>query len=80
MDQPSRINYSAVEKLVYCLIYIFVNSRRGQVTMSGENTEDNKTIRTAATVGTSPLWVPAAAAGGIVYGAGKGMLALNSLR
>lgn len=48
--------------------------------MSGENTEDNKTIRTAATVGTSPLWVPAAAAGGIVYGAGKGMLALNSLR
>lgn len=47
--------------------------------MSGENSEDNKTIRTAATIGTSPLWVPAAAAGGIVYGAGKGMLALQSL-
>jgi hypothetical protein len=33
---------------------------------------DEEIIKTTATVGTAPLWVPAAAAGGLIYGAGKG--------
>jgi hypothetical protein len=33
---------------------------------------DEEVIKVASTVGTAPLWVPVAAAGGLVYGAGKG--------
>jgi hypothetical protein len=33
---------------------------------------DKEAIKVASTVGTAPLWVPVAAAGGLVYGAGKG--------
>ncbi|XP_060597637.1 uncharacterized protein LOC132751484 isoform X2 [Ruditapes philippinarum] len=38
---------------------------------------DEEVIKVASTVGTAPLWVPVAAAGGLVYGAGKGLDAAN---
>ena len=38
--------------------------------------EENKTIRKAFTVITSPVWVPVAAVGGAVHGIGDGELTI----
>jgi hypothetical protein len=51
-------------------IYYYLNNP--EIISLSRTMSDEEAIKTAATVGTAPLWVPAAAAGGIVYGAGKG--------
>lgn len=38
---------------------------------------DQQDIKVALIVGTAPLWVPVAAAGGLVYGVGKGIMSAD---
>ncbi|XP_045172524.2 uncharacterized protein LOC123534367 [Mercenaria mercenaria] len=68
--QETVLFLSMFQCIVITALYLFMCSRNGNK-MADKG--DNEAIRTAAAVGTSPLWVPAAAAGGLVYGAGKGL-------